>query len=251
MRYSCEAGGKRIRAVLALAVCDLLGGEQAEALPLACAIELIHAYSLIHDDLPCMDDDDYRRGKPSCHKAFGESLALLAGDALLNLAFEVLLEQRSLTDAARYIAKASGAGGMAGGQAVDLHGNVRSLEQLKQLHALKTGRLIDAAVCAPAILLEAGPAATDALSRYAGGIGLAFQIRDDILDESGTFAQMGKEAGRDAKMHKTTYVSLLGRAAAETYLAEVCREAVDSLAPFGGKAGFLRDTAKFIAEREL
>jgi geranylgeranyl diphosphate synthase type II len=266
MRYSCD-GGKRIRAVLALAVCELLGGEQRRALPVAAAVEFIHAYSLIHDDLPCMDNDDLRRGKPSCHKAFGEATALLAGDALLNLAFEVLLDAVAADSAAgvsapgcrapggaalaaQIVARASGSQGMAGGQAVDLLGGAENLEQLRRLHSLKTGRLISAAALAPAAMLGAEGLAEGSLRRYAENIGLAFQIKDDMLDVSGDAGKMGKAAGRDAKSRKTTYVSLLGYDAAERHLSEACARAREALAPFGAKSEFLRELAEYVAKRE-
>ncbi|MDR3122088.1 MAG: polyprenyl synthetase family protein, partial [Clostridiales bacterium] len=176
MRYSAADGGKRVRGVLALAVNDLLGGDVQPALPLAGAIELIHAYSLVHDDMPCMDDDDFRRGKPSCHRAFGEAIALLAGDALLNLAFEVLLEWLAeqgpgagRAAAAAFIARAAGADGMAGGQAIDLCAKIADESALTHLHRLKTGRLICAAVLAPAICLGAGADDYAALRQYGDG----------------------------------------------------------------------------------
>jgi geranylgeranyl diphosphate synthase type II len=292
MRYSCGAGGKRARAVLALAVHDMLLGSRRPALPLAAAIEYIHAYSLIHDDMPCMDDDDCRRGKPACHKAFGEAVALLAGDALLNLAFEVLLENAApgappavpavapdapavaamepvavpaavpaapgagaappgaAIRAALFVAQAAGASGMAGGQAVDLAGGADSMEKLRHMHSLKTGMLIRAAVIAPAILAGADAPAMGALGGYADNIGLAFQIRDDMLDVSGDAGKMGKAAGRDAKGGKATYVSLFGYAAAERCLAEALGRALDSLSSFGRKAGFLACMARFVAGRD-
>ena len=189
MRYSAAAGGKRIRGALALAVCELLGGDGDAALTLAGAIEYIHAYSLIHDDLPCMDDDDYRRGKPSCHKAYGEGIAVLTGDALLNLAFEILLNSRfaaspglRFIEAAAYIASAAGARGMAGGQAVDLGGDITDPEDIKHLYRLKTGRLFDAAVLSPAICFDANDGDITALAGYSYEFGQAFQIRDDMTD---------------------------------------------------------------------
>ena len=190
MGYAVSGGGKRLRGVLALACGDMLSGETGGALPFAGAIEFIHAYSLVHDDMPCMDDDDFRRGKPSCHKVFGEGTAMLAGDALLNLAFEVLLDYVSATrrggykaaEAAAYIARASGAGGMAGGQAIDLGAGAADKDSLIKLCGLKTGRLFNAAVVAPAIFLNAGERDLAALNGYGDALGLAFQIKDDIID---------------------------------------------------------------------
>jgi len=270
IRYSLEAGGKRIRPVLALATCDLLGGDTDLAMPFAAAIELIHTYSLIHDDMPCMDDDDYRRGKPTCHRVYGEDMALLAGDSALNLAFEIMLEEslkyvddagiasRGLTaqgvhcsvlKAMEYIARASGCRGMAGGQAIDLSGTITNIDELKNLHSHKTGSLISAAVVSAAILCECEGDEFLALERYSDLIGLAFQVKDDILDKSGDFGKMGKEPGRDERKEKLTFVSLLGLDGAEGFLSELVGMAVESIAVFGGGAVFLESMARYIASR--
>ena len=267
IRYSCEAGGKRIRPVLALSVCEMLDGYMELVKPFAAAIELIHTYSLIHDDLPCMDDDTYRRGKLTNHKVFGEAMALLAGDSALNLAFEVMLDKSLLycthktqtgdnrtliavLKAAELIARGSGAGGMAGGQAIDLSGNIQNIGDLKNLQTLKTGKLISAPVLASAILCGCTDIEYAALEQYSANIGPAFQVKDDILDMFGTFEKMGKETGRDEKMGKVTFASLLGYEKANDYLTELTNAAVDSLSIFGEKAWFLIEIARYIAGRE-
>jgi farnesyl diphosphate synthase len=238
MRYAALGGGKRVRALLAYA-----GGELANADPddvdgAAAAVELIHAYSLVHDDLPCMDDDVLRRGKPSCHVAFGEAIALLAGDALQSLAFEVLARTPAREPAAQIalLAQASGVSGMAGGQAIDLTtvGEMLALDELERMHALKTGALIRAAVrlgagCGRPMSVDEN----DALDRYASAIGLGFQIVDDVLDVEGTALSLGKTAGKDATQRKTTYASLLGPSAARERI-EALR--ADARAALGGFA---------------
>ena len=246
MRYSVASGGKRLRGVLALATYSLFGGDISEALPLAGSIEYIHAYSLIHDDMPCMDDDDFRRGAPSCHKAYGEAIALLAGDALLNLAFEVLLENAAAAapdrmggyiKAAAFIAEASGARGMAGGQAIDLAGGISGESGLRGLYRLKTGRLFDAAILAPAIYIGAGGLEYEALQKYAASVGEAFQIKDDLMDVG--------ESGAEPNIAKA-----LGVAGARQRLDGLRAGAEDSLSVFSGRADFLRGAAGFAAERE-
>lgn len=219
MAYSLLGGGKRVRGVLTLAFCRLFCGEEAPALEAACAVEMVHAYSLIHDDLPCMDDDDLRRGKPSCHKAFGEAIALLAGDGLLNLAFETALSpaqqlllgaQRTL-EVARCLAGAAGVMGMIGGQVMDLAGEGRQLSaaQLEQMDRHKTGALIRAAVEMGCLCGGADPAQRQLAGEYAGAVGLAFQVVDDILDVEGDPALLGKNTGSDQRGNKSTYVSAL------------------------------------------
>jgi len=219
MRYAALGGGKRVRALLAYAGGELAGADPDHVDGAAAAVELIHAYSLVHDDLPCMDDDILRRGKPSCHVAFGEAIALLAGDALQSLAFEVLARAPAREPAAQIalLAEASGVSGMAGGQAIDLStaGETLSLNELERMHALKTGALIRAAVrlgagCGRPMSVDEN----DALDRYASAIGLGFQIVDDVLDVEGTASSLGKTAGKDAMQRKTTYASLLGPSAA-------------------------------------
>jgi farnesyl diphosphate synthase len=219
MRHATLGGGKRVRALLAYGGGELAGADPDDVDGAAAAVELIHAYSLVHDDLPCMDDDVLRRGKPSCHVAFGEAIALLAGDALQSLAFEVLARTPARDPAAQIalLAQASGASGMAGGQAIDLAtaGETLALNELERMHALKTGALIRAAVrlgagCGRPMSADEN----DALDRYASAIGLGFQIVDDVLDVEGTASSLGKTAGKDAMQRKTTYASLLGLSAA-------------------------------------
>jgi len=219
MRYATLGGGKRVRALLAYGGGELAGADPDDVDGAAAAVELIHAYSLVHDDLPCMDDDVLRRGKPSCHVAFGEAMALLAGDALQSLAFDLLARTRARDPAAQValLAHASGASGMAGGQAIDLAtaGETIALTELERMHALKTGALIRAAVrlgagCGRPMSADEN----DALDRYASAIGLGFQIVDDVLDVEGTASSLGKTAGKDAIQRKTTYASLLGLSAA-------------------------------------
>jgi farnesyl diphosphate synthase len=253
MRYATLGGGKRVRALLAYG-----GGELADADPdnvdgAAAAVELIHAYSLVHDDLPCMDDDVLRRGKPSCHVAFGEAIALLAGDALQSLAFEVLARTPARDPAAQValLAEASGASGMAGGQAIDLAtaGEMLALNELERMHALKTGTLIRAAVCLGAGCGRPMSAdENDALNRYASAIGLGFQIVDDVLDVEGTASSLGKTAGKDAVQRKTTYASLLGLSAARERIEALRGDARAALSGFA-TARRLLELGDWIASR--
>lgn len=259
MRYSVLGGGKRVRAVLAYGAAEALGFAPSLADAPACAVEIIHAYSLIHDDLPAMDDDDLRRGRPTNHKVFGEAVATLAGDALQALAFHVLASDRVMpADAAgrlemvNTLAMASGSRGMAGGQAIDLaaEGMALSLPELENMHIHKTGALIRASVllgarCAPG----ASPAQLAALDTYGKCIGLAFQIHDDVLDETGDTATLGKPQGSDRARHKSTFPALLGLAASRTRAQELCDEAVAALTPFGERASLLADLARYIVSR--
>jgi farnesyl diphosphate synthase len=255
MRYSALGSGKRVRALLAYASGELAQADAAVVDHASVAVELIHAYSLIHDDLPCMDDDVLRRGKPTCHVAHGEAMALLAGDALQTLAFEVLAEAALPRAQAQIatLAKAAGSRGMAGGQALDLAhvGDALSLVELERMHALKTGALIQAAV-----RLGAGCGRTlartesEALDRYASAVGLAFQVVDDVLDVEGTAQSLGKTAGKDAKQGKPTYVSLLGLDAAKERVAGLRDEAHTSLVVFGTRARRLKELADWIALRK-
>lgn len=229
MRYSLLAGGKRIRPVLTLKFCEAAGGDPQKALPVACAVEMLHTYSLIHDDLPCMDNDDLRRGKPTNHKVFGEMTAVLAGDSLQCAAFEAVLsaplsgEVRAAC--ARALAEAAGALGMCGGQQLDMEGETRvySLDEVKRMNQLKTGALLRAA-CEMGVLAAGVPREDPrcrAACAYAEAVGLAFQIQDDVLNVTSTAQEMGKPVGNDVEMQKSTYVSLMG--------LEECRQAVDSL----------------------
>jgi len=237
MRYATLGGGKRVRALLAYGGGELAGADPDDVDGAAAAVELIHAYSLVHDDLPCMDDDVLRRGKPSCHVAFGEAIALLAGDALQSLAFDLLARTPARDPAAQValLAYASGASGMAGGQAIDLAtaGETIALTELERMHALKTGALIRAAVrlgagCGRPMSADEN----DALDRYASAIGLGFQIVDDVLDVEGTASSLGKTAGKDAIQRKTTYASLLGLSAARKRIEALRGDARAALAPF-------------------
>jgi geranylgeranyl diphosphate synthase type II len=265
MRYSLLAGGKRIRPVLALATADAVGRDPAGVLPLAAAIELIHTYSLIHDDLPAMDDDDLRRGRLTCHKAFGEDVAILAGDGLYAEAFRLLLtaqagEPARVLAAARELAAATGVQGMVGGQYIDVAGTApEGADGLRRLHELKTGRLIAASIECPLLLGdELEPAVCDAFRTFAGELGVLFQIVDDILDVIGTDDALGKPQGSDERHGKRTYVSEFGIDRArelaaqshETARAALAEVGVQSQAP-GGSASTaeLRDITDFIYTR--
>jgi len=254
MRYAVLGGGKRVLALLAYAAGELTGADPAVVDHAAAAVELIHAYSLIHDDLPCMDDDELRRGKPSCHVAFGEATALLAGDALQSFAFETLAGagMSDSTDAVLLLARAAGSRGMAGGQAIDLVSVDQMLElpELERMHRLKTGALIRAAVrlgadCGRPVDADGN----DALLRYASAIGLAFQVVDDVLDVEGTAQSLGKTAGKDAVQRKSTYVTLLGLAAARERIEALRVEAREALSPFGTRARRLEELAEWIVVR--
>ena len=255
MRYSLLNGGKRVRAVLALEFCKLCGGTEEEAMPFACAVEMVHAYSLIHDDLPCMDNDDMRRGRPSCHRQFDEATALLAADALVTAAFEAVanapLPAESRAEAAAVLAKAAGARGMLYGQELDkrFEREPAGEAQLLELHRHKTGALILAAVqmgCAAAA--DAGAVRTP-LEQYASEIGLVFQIVDDVLDVTSDAATLGKPIGSDAENGKTTFVSLYGLDGARRLAAQHNDAALAALAPLGEAADFLRQLACGLLER--
>lgn len=237
-RYSLFAGGKRIRPTLTLEFCRLFGGEDKAALPFACAVEMIHTYSLIHDDLPCMDDDEMRRGKPTNHKVFGESTALLAGDSLLTGAFEAVASNTAVSPdvavkAVAYLASCAGRYGMVGGQIMDLEGEHKTLtlDELLKLHSLKTGALISAASVLGA--LAAGVSLTDErmadVVTYAENIGLAFQIVDDVLDQTGDSQALGKNVGMDAERNKNTFLSFYSVEEAQFYAERLTREAVEAI----------------------
>jgi geranylgeranyl diphosphate synthase type II len=259
VRYSVFNGGKRIRPILCLAAAEAVGGDLGQAIPVACALELIHSYSLIHDDLPAMDDDDFRRGKPTCHKVFGENIAILAGDALLTEAFVLLshMEKVRLSAERRLaviqeIAQAAGIYGMVGGQALDvLSGKFVSDENtLHEIHRRKTGALIVAAVKAGAIIFNVRKDKIQALAEYGINLGLAFQIADDILNVEGDRELMGKETGSDAAHNKLTYTSLLGSDLAKEKLAKYIDAAVASLSGFDERARPLIVIARYIMERK-
>ena len=256
MRYSLLVGGKRIRPVLTLAFAELCGGSAQQALPFACAVEMVHTYSLIHDDLPCMDDDDLRRGKPTNHKVFGEAMALLAGDGLLTRAFEQALAfSGPSSDAVRgasVLARCAGASGMVGGQCVDLsaQGKEVDLSLLQQMDQGKTVALISAACQMGCIAAGAGDGQLEAARRYAEGLGMAFQIRDDILDVEGDAKTMGKNVGMDSARDKRNYVSLLGVEEAQRLVESYTDQAISALEAFAGDTAFLRELAVSLATRE-
>ncbi|MCG4454611.1 MULTISPECIES: (2E,6E)-farnesyl diphosphate synthase [unclassified Pseudomonas] len=259
MRYSVFNGGKRVRPLLVYAACEALGGEPARADGAACAVELIHAYSLVHDDLPAMDDDDLRRGQPTTHKAFDEAVAILAGDGLQSLAFEVLADARRNPQSAELrldmivsLTRAAGPAGMVGGQAIDLGSVGQTLDQaaLEIMHRHKTGALIEASVHLGALASGvADPRALSALHSYAQAIGLAFQVQDDILDVESDTATLGKTQGKDEANHKPTYPALLGLEQAKAYALELRDLALHALRPFDCAAEPLRDLARYIVER--
>ena len=259
VRYSVFNGGKRIRPILCLAAAEAVGGDLGQAIPVACALELIHSYSLIHDDLPSMDNDDFRRGKPTCHKVFGENIAILAGDALLTEAFVLLshVERVRLSAERRLaviqeIAQAAGIYGMAGGQALDvLSGkSVPDENTLYEINRRKTGALIVAAVKSGAIIFNARKDKIQALAEYGINLGLAFQIADDILNVEGNRELMGKETGSDATHNKLTYPSLLGLDTAKEKLSSYIDAAVASLSGFDERARPLLVIARYIMERK-
>ena len=261
MRYSMFAGGKRLRPILALAACDAVGGDLMTVMPAACALEMIHTYSLIHDDLPAMDDDDFRRGRETCHKVYGEALAILAGDALLTEAFVLLggmaAEQPKIVDSSRkalhIIARCAGSRGMVGGQVVDMdsEGKKIDLPTLEYIHTHKTGALILASVQTGCLIGGGDDKAFDALTRYAEAAGLAFQVADDILDVVGDQALLGKDVGSDEARGKATYPALLGLSEARQRALELRDMALDSLSGFGETAEPLRQIAHYVVDRSF
>lgn len=259
MRYSVLDGGKRVRPLLAFAAGELAGADESRVSVAGAAVELIHAYSLVHDDMPCMDDDVLRRGKPTCHVQYDEATALLVGDALQTLAFQLLAEHRLADDASRQLemvkllAQASGSRGMAGGQAIDLDsvGKSLSLLELENMHIHKTGALIRAAILLGAHCGTLGQSQLDRLDHFGKLIGLAFQVVDDVLDCEADTATLGKTAGKDADNDKPTYVSLLGLPGAREMAQRLHREALDTLSEFGDAAQRLRELADFIVLRKF
>ncbi|HHV73730.1 MAG TPA: polyprenyl synthetase family protein [Thermoanaerobacterium sp.] len=259
MRYSVFAGGKRLRPVLCISACELVGGNKEDALAVACAIEFIHTYSLIHDDLPAMDNDDLRRGKPTNHKVYGEAVAILAGDALLNYGFEVLIQQalnssksQNILKAADEIARAAGCRGMIAGQVVDLLSENKEIgvDELKFMHDHKTGALIKASILAGAIMGGADDDTLKKLSSYAEYLGFAFQVKDDILDVQGDEAKLGKDIGSDMVNGKSTFVSVLGLQRSVDLVNELTEKAINILDGFGEKGEFLKSLTKYMAERD-
>jgi farnesyl diphosphate synthase len=255
MRYSTLGGGKRVRPLLCHGAGEIVGASPSLLDVAASAVEMIHVYSLVHDDMPCMDDDVLRRGKPTCHVEFDEATALLVGDALQSLAFQTLAESALAAPRQvamlKLLAQAAGSRGMAGGQAIDLAatGQNLSLEELEFMHIHKTGALIRAAVLLGAHCGEADEAALQPLTRFANRVGLLFQVVDDILDAEASTATLGKTAGKDAAHNKATYVSLLGAVQAKQKAAELRVEAHDCLAPFGDRARRLHELTDYIVER--
>jgi geranylgeranyl diphosphate synthase type II len=260
MRYSVFAGGKRLRPILALVAYEICGGREAVILPVACGLEFIHTYSLIHDDLPCMDDDDLRRGQPTNHKVYGQAMAVLAGDALLTLAFECFLgrglngsvSHETLGRLAGRIASAVGSLGLVGGQAMDVAGfsQDRRLETLEATCRLKTGRLIEVSLESGAILAGAPDSIVGALTRYGRALGLAFQITDDILNVTGDARTMGKAVHSDASHDKVTFPELLGVDQAARHARRQVEEAREALSPIGEPAWFLAELADHVLERQ-
>ena len=256
MKYSLMAGGKRLRPVLLMAAADAVGAKGTDYLTTGCAMEMIHTYSLIHDDLPAMDDDDYRRGKLTNHKVYGAGMATLAGDALLTLAFEVMLRQQGvsadkLVQVVREISTAAGPDGMVGGQALDMESEDKqiSMETMKNIHLGKTGALFRAAIRSGAVLGGASEDELQALTVYADNFGLAFQITDDILDVIGDEQVIGKPVGSDEKNHKSTYVTLTSLEEAQKLAQEAVDKAIDALKIFGEEADFLRELVGFLVKR--
>ncbi|WP_188873663.1 polyprenyl synthetase family protein [Iodidimonas muriae] len=257
MRYALFAGGKRLRPFLVRATADLFGVSRTSSLRAGAALECIHTYSLVHDDLPAMDDDDLRRGKPTVHKAFDEATAILAGDALLTFAFEILADESTHTDPrvratlVSLIARASGHHGMVGGQMLDLDAEDKTLgeKEIIRLQQMKTGALIVSSVEAGAVLGKASPHARHALVAYARAVGLAFQIADDLLDHTASEAEMGKATGKDADAGKETLLSLWGEDRAREQARILTEQALGYLEEFGDKAELLRDVAQFAIHR--
>jgi geranylgeranyl diphosphate synthase type II len=256
MRYSLLAGGKRLRPILLMAAADAVGGKGVDYLQVACGLEMIHTYSLIHDDLPAMDNDDYRRGKLTNHKVYGEGMAILAGDGLLTAAFEVMLEQPNVKPdvvlrAVKEIASAAGPDGMVGGQAIDLisEGQAVDFKILRLMHQGKTGALFKAALKAGAMLAGATTDQIEKLTAYGEYFGLAFQITDDILDVTGTQEEIGKPVGSDEKNKKATYVSLYSLEGAGSMAREAVAKALDALVRFGPEADILRELARYLLSR--
>ncbi len=257
MRYSLLAGGKRLRPILALAACEAVGGRIEAAMSFACAIEMIHTYSMIHDDLPCMDNDDLRRGRPTSHKVYGEAIATLAGDALLTDAFEVAARCTARVNPTivlqnlRELAQAAGSAGMVAGQVIDVlgEGKPAGLEQLKYLHSRKTGALFVAAVRSGARLGGADQPQLDSLTDYARALGLAFQVVDDLLDVESSTEQMGKRTHKDQARGKATYPAILGVERSRELARELERQALEALVAFDQRAEPLRDLANFAVER--
>jgi geranylgeranyl diphosphate synthase, type II len=261
MRYSLMAGGKRLRPILALAACEAVGGMAETVMGYACALEMIHTYSLVHDDLPCMDDDDLRRGRPTNHKVFGEAMAMLAGDGLLTDAFGLIarsaksagISAEVTIDTIAELATACGSTGMVGGQVLDLlaEGQPLTQQELEHLHSKKTGALFVASVCGGARLGGAEPAQLQSLRTYASALGLAFQVTDDLLDVEQTTEHLGKRSHKDQQRGKATYPSIIGIEQSRALAYELAHHACEALAGFDSRAEPLRMLASFAVERNL
>lgn len=257
MRYSLFAGGKRLRPILMTEVCRMCGGDVDAVMPFACAMEMIHTYSLIHDDLPAMDNDSLRRGLPTSHIKFGEATAILAGDALLNKAFEIAsthgANAHGAMRAMSVLANSSGTEGMIGGQIVDMEseGKEIDIETLRYIHLLKTGAIIRSSCVIGAVVAGADETQIKAVDDFASNLGVAFQIRDDILDVTGDEATLGKPIGSDEQSEKNTYVKLLGLEKSEELVKEYSKKALDALSIFGDKADFLIKLTNYLVERNV
>ncbi|HED00233.1 MAG TPA: polyprenyl synthetase family protein [Proteobacteria bacterium] len=260
MRYSVFAGGKRVRPILCLAACEAMGGDIEQVLPVACALECIHTYSLIHDDLPAMDDDDYRRGVPTCHKVFGEAMAILAGDGLLTFAFQLLSgvshnagrRKSNPLEATQVIARAAGVHGMVGGQVVDMASEGKDVNAgtVRYIHTHKTAALIAGSIQAGALIAGGHRNKIKAMGHYGEALGLAFQVIDDILDIEGDAGEMGKATGADLRRKKATYPSVYGLEKSRGIASRLVEEAIDSLRGFGAEAEPLRAIARYILDRK-
>ena len=257
MRYSLFAGGKRLRPILSLAAAEACGGAVREAVPLACAVECVHTYSLIHDDLPCMDNDDFRRGRPTCHKVFGDGIAVLAGDALLTVAFEIVAKSRGwprydVRALIRELALASGSLHLIAGQVVDLESEGKKLtgDELKFIHLAKTAALLTSSIRLGAMSANATPVQLRALTTFGRALGLAFQVIDDILDVTQTSEKLGKSAGKDIAAQKATYPSVFGLEKSRAEAHRLTRAALAAIKPFGEKAAMLRALADYLLQRD-
>jgi geranylgeranyl diphosphate synthase, type II len=257
MRYTIFAGGKRLRPILCLAAAEACGGDPEAAIPPACAVEVLHTYSLVHDDLPCMDDDDLRRGRPTCHKVYGEGMAVLTGDALLTEAFLMLAQTQPAKryPVGSYVAELALTGGstkLIGGQVMDLEGEGNKLTkaQLVKIHEAKTAALLTTSIRLGAMTANATDKQLEALSIFGRALGLAFQVIDDILDVTASTEVLGKTAGKDAAVEKATYPAILGLEKSRKEAAKLTKEAMDALLPFGKKAQRLREIAEYLLKRE-
>lgn len=257
MRHSIFAGGKRLRPVLTIAAAEACGGNESDAMPPAIAVECLHTYTLVHDDLPCMDDDDFRRGHPTCHKVYGEGIAVLAGDALQSIAFEIIAgtQPTKRYNAADYVKELAITGGsqkLIGGQVADIEGEGADLNraQLKYIHLNKTSALLKSSIRFGGMSANATPAQLEALSTFGESLGLAFQVIDDILDVTQTTEKLGKSAGKDEAVGKATYPAIIGLDASRKEAARLTKKAIDALSIFGKKGAVLEAIARYMLERD-